>query len=94
MAQRLPIPDIDHDAKGEARRHPDSLIHEEAVALFGRKVERLLGIPTEEFLRRWDAGEYHGIGEEGIGRKVNELVMAMGVVRPDVHEHPRPRPRG
>lgn len=85
--------DLDHH-EGSEQRHPDSLTHEEAIGWFDRKVQYLLGISTEEFLRRWDAGEYYGIGEEGIGRQVNELVMLMPVVRPGVHGQPRPRPRG
>jgi hypothetical protein len=92
MAQRSPAPDLDDEVP--ARRHPDSLTHEEAVALFGETVQRLLGISTEEFLRRWDAGEYYAQEEDALGRRVNELVMIMGVVRPDVHDKPRPRPRG
>lgn len=90
MAQRSPVPEIDDDGVPPV----DHLTPEEAREYFDAKVRRLLGISTEEFLRRWDAGEYFGIGEDGVGRKVNEVVMSMGVVRPDVHGKPRPRPRG
>jgi len=31
---------------------------EEGVALFDRASRRILGIPGEEFLARWDRGEY------------------------------------
>lgn len=92
MAQRSLVPQFDKDDL-DFGTQPDTLTHEEAVAWFGYKVRALLGISTDEFLRRWDAGEYFDIGEDGIGRKVNELVMSMGVVRPDVHGKPRPRPR-
>lgn len=89
MAQRSPVPEIDDDGVPPV----DHLTPEEARELFDSDVRRLLGITTEEFLRRWDAGEYADLDEFGIGRKVNELVMTMGVVRPDVHGKPRPRPR-
>ena len=69
----------------------DWLTREEAAALFDQKVQRLLGISTAEFLRRWDAGDYGDLDDNGIGRKVHEIVMLMPVVRPDVHSKPRPR---
>jgi hypothetical protein len=97
MAQRAPLPtteDLDDLDDLDDQRYAGRLTHEQAVALFGETVQRLLGISTEEFLRRWDAGDYYGMEEDALGRKVNELVMFMGVVRPDVHGKPRPRPRG
>ncbi len=93
MAQRSSVPPFDSDEL-DARTQPATLTHEESVVWFGHKVQDLLGISTEEFLRRWDPGECADLDEYGVGRKVNELVMSMGVVRPDVHGKPRPRPRG
>ena len=72
----------------------DWLTHEAAVAFFDDQARRLLGIPTEEFLRRWDDGEYGDLDDNGLGRRVNQLVMLMPVVRPDVHSKPRPRRQG
>ncbi len=88
MAQRSPVPEIDDDGVPPV----DWLTPEQARELFDADVRRLLGISTEEFLRRWDAGAYFDLDEYGVGRAVNELVMSMGVVRPDVHGKPRPRP--
>ncbi len=34
---------------------------EEGRALFDREAKRLFGISGEEFLRRWDAGEYREV---------------------------------
>ncbi len=90
MAQRSPVPEIANDDAPPV----DWLTPEQARRLFDADVRRLLGISTEEFLQRWDAGEYADLDEHGIGSAVNELVMTLGVVRPDVHGKPRPRPRG
>lgn len=35
----------------------------ESVAFFEGKARQLLGISGEEFLRRWDAGDYDGIAD-------------------------------
>ena len=37
---------------------------EESRELFDIKARAILGISGPEFLRRWDAGEYHGISED------------------------------
>lgn len=34
---------------------------EEALAYFEREIQRLLGMSGEEFIRRYDAGEYEGL---------------------------------
>lgn len=71
----------------------DWLTHDEAVAMFDASVRRKLGMSTEEFLRRWDAGEFFDVTEETLfGRRLNEIIMMMPIVRPDVLTKPRPRP--
>jgi hypothetical protein len=54
---------------------------EEARALFDRRARYLLHISGEEFLRRWDAGEYHPVPDTIEGRKIGELVMMMPFAR-------------
>jgi hypothetical protein len=39
---------------------PAVLPADEATALFDHETRRLTGVPAEEFLARWDAGEYRG----------------------------------
>lgn len=90
MARRSPVPGIDDDGAPPV----DWLTPEQARELFDADVRRLLGISTEEFLQRWDAGEYFDPVEYGVGQAVNELAMTLVVVRPDVHGKPRPRPHG
>jgi hypothetical protein len=57
------------------------LTPEEGRALFDRRVRLSLGISGEEFLRRWDAGEYQPIPDTVEGRKVGEIVMMMPFAR-------------
>lgn len=59
----------------------DLLTAEEAKALFDRRARTLLHISGEEFLRRWDAGEYHLVRDTADGRKVGELVMMLPFAR-------------
>jgi hypothetical protein len=59
----------------------DLVTPEEGHALFDRRARKLLNISGEEFLRRWDAGEYRQIHDNAEGRKVGELVMMMPFAR-------------
>ena len=40
---------------------PSVLPPDEAAGLFEREARRLAGMSGEEFLARWDAGEYRGL---------------------------------
>jgi hypothetical protein len=48
---------------------------EEALAFFDREARKTLGISGDEFLRRWDAGEYRPVPDTREGRKIGLLVM-------------------
>lgn len=61
---------------------PDPVPEEEARASFDRAAQRILGISGDEFLRRWDAGEFDGLSEDDFGRKVIALWMLLPLVRP------------
>jgi hypothetical protein len=51
------------------------LTPEEARDLFDNRARMELGISGEEFLRRWDAGEYTPIPDTPEGWKVGRLYM-------------------
>ena len=55
---------------------------EEGRALFDYKARQYLDISGEEFLRRWDAGEYRPIADTPEGRKIGRLVMMLPFARP------------
>ncbi|MGH7963132.1 MAG: hypothetical protein ACRERD_15095 [Candidatus Binatia bacterium] len=59
----------------------DLLTPEEARALFDRRARQLLHISGEEFLQRWDAGEFRPVRDDADGRKVGKLVMMMPFAR-------------
>ena len=59
----------------------DLVTPEEALALFDRRARQLLHISGEEFLRRWDAGQYRPVPDDAEGRKVGELVMMLPFAR-------------
>ena len=74
-----------------ALRHPhaDDLPHGNAayswadgMAELDRKAQAWLGISGEEFLRRYDAGEYAGIEEDETGRAVVRLSFVAMRARP------------
>lgn len=50
---------------------------EEGYDLFDRHARELLGIPGDEFLRRWDAGEFRPAPDAPEDRKLNRLVMML-----------------
>jgi hypothetical protein len=54
---------------------------EEGVALFDRDARRALGISGEEFLRRWDAGEYQPVPDTVEGRAIGQLAVLIPFVR-------------
>lgn len=54
-----------------------NLSPEEAQALFDQLARESLGISGDEFLRRWDAGEYEGVDTP----EVIEMYMLLGLVR-------------
>lgn len=59
------------------------LTREEGRAFFDTKCRRELGMSGEEFLRRYDAGEFDGIEEDEFGRKVVRIEMSIPFARPD-----------
>jgi hypothetical protein len=66
--QRAPATDrID----GEVR----FLSREEGRALFDQRARDLLGISGDEFLRRWDAGEYDAVADDPDHPEIMDLVM-------------------
>lgn len=54
---------------------------EEGLVIFDEQARKELGISGEEFLRRWDAGEYQPVPDTTEGRRVGRLVMLMPFAR-------------
>lgn len=50
-------------------------------ALFDHQARRTLGIPGEEFLRRWDAGYYRRTPDRDEARKASRLTLLLPFVR-------------
>lgn len=78
-----PTPDT-HAAESNGYIEGDSievLSDEEAREIFDRRARRLLGISGEEFLRRYDRGDYHGQEYEDLA--VVSVEMIIPLVRPD-----------
>jgi hypothetical protein len=55
---------------------------DEARELFDQTARRELGISGEEFLRRWDAGEYFPVPDTPEGRKIGRMVIMIPFARP------------
>ncbi len=53
----------------------DVLSPEDGLAHFDRRARELLGMSGDEFLRRWDAGEFRAPPDAPEDRKLNRLVM-------------------
>lgn len=58
------------------------LTPDEGRDLFDREAHRLFGISGEEFLRRWDSGEYGPIPDTPEGRKLGRMYGLISFVRP------------
>lgn len=54
---------------------------QEGVALFDYQTRKELGISGEEFLVRWDAGEYRDLADAITVRKVERLAMLIPFAR-------------
>lgn len=53
----------------------------EAREVFDYQARRLMGMSGEEFLRRWDAGEFRELFDKPGHEKLTSLVMKMGFGR-------------
>ena len=51
------------------------LTRAEARAIFDAQARKLLGISGEEFLRRWDAGEYDAIADDRDHPEIMRLAL-------------------
>ncbi|MFT4041310.1 MAG: hypothetical protein QM692_24220 [Thermomicrobiales bacterium] len=60
---------------------PRVLTAKEGRERFDRQARRELGISGDEFLRRWDAGEFRPIPDTVEGRKIGRFVMLMPFAR-------------
>lgn len=59
------------------------LTPEEGRAQFDRAARRWMGIGGEEFIRRWDAGEYDAIADKDGHRHIMQLAGLIGFARQD-----------
>ena len=55
--------------------------NQEGHNLFDYQARKQLGISGEEFLARWDAGDYRNIADPATARKVRRLIMLTPFVR-------------
>jgi hypothetical protein len=53
----------------------------EAREVFDYQARRLMGMSGEEFLRRWDEGEFHDLFDKPGHENLTSLVMKMGFGR-------------
>ena len=45
------------------------------MALFDQEARRVVGVSGEEFLKRWDAGEFHDFEDTPEGRDLAYLIL-------------------
>ncbi len=57
--------------------------HAEGVALFDHQSRRHLGISGDEFLERWDRGEYTRAGDLAEARKIRRVARLIRFARRD-----------
>ena len=56
---------------------------EEGRRQFEAAVRRCLGISGDEFIRRYEAGEYYGVADEDGHRHIGNLIMLIPFARQD-----------
>lgn len=54
---------------------------EEGIALFDQEAQKTLGISGDEFLQRWDAGEYWPVPDTTAGRAIGRLATLIPFAR-------------
>jgi hypothetical protein len=54
---------------------------EDARALFDEQARKTLGIAGDEFIRRWDAGEFDGIADDPDRPEIMRLAMMISFGR-------------
>lgn len=64
-------------------RPPLVLDRESAIALFDAQARRVAGVSGDEFLARWDAGDYHDLDDTPEGRELSYLVLLIPFGRRD-----------
>ena len=57
------------------------LTDEEARAIFDEQARKTMGMSGEEFLRRWDAGEFDAIADDRDHPEIMRLVMLINFAR-------------
>lgn len=75
-----------HPVESDERDSPEGVTYlsgNEARAYFEREIQRLLGMSGEEFLRRYDAGEYEHMEETLENRKFLEASFLIHFGRPN-----------
>lgn len=77
MALRHPTESEELESSEEVK----FLTGEEAHAFFEREVQRLVGISGDEFIRRYDAGEYAEIEDIPANRNIFEAAFLIGFGR-------------
>ncbi len=74
----MAVPRLDTE---EAERAWRTLSPEEGRAYFDEASRNLLGIPGEEFLRRWDAGEYRDTPDIPESNGIRRMAMMIPFAR-------------
>jgi hypothetical protein len=54
---------------------PSVLPEDLAAALFDHEARRVVGLSAEQFLAKWDAGEYGNLEDSAQGREIAYLVL-------------------
>ena len=57
------------------------LSDEEARAIFEEQARTTMGMSGDEFIRRWDAGEFDAIADDPDHREIMRLVMLINFAR-------------
>jgi hypothetical protein len=62
-------------ARDTTTKLPSVMPPAEARAIFDEEARRIAGLSGEEFLRKWETGEYPEIEDSPEGRELSYLVM-------------------
>jgi hypothetical protein len=90
MARTAPRTDIDWEleeaeaaAEAERYRGRNYLTPEEGREIFEYQAQKLMGMSGEEFIRRWEAGEYWDIADKEGFRHIGDLIAMIPLARQD-----------
>lgn len=81
MARTVPQPKPDSTTVGEPEQGDHYVTPEEGRRIFDTAARKLVGISGDEFIHRWETGEYWGVADDPAHRHIGGLILMIPFAR-------------